>query len=381
MSVLLSIAAFAQDDLAVRLKKDIAALAGAEMAGRGNGQEGLNKAVKYLVSNYEKMGLKPQIQSFHLRLANPPNQEPEIQLNNIIIPIKGTDPDLSKEHIVIGAHLDHLGTRPSNGGNPPTIFYGADDNASGSVAVAELVRHFHKNPPARSLIFIHFSGEEWGLLGSKHWVANPTADIKSVQFMANLDMIGRLNDKKATLTFTAMGMGAKDIERARELAPVGMTLEADRGTSIFAQASDHAPFAARGIPTCFLFTGIHPDYHKATDTVQKINLDGLAAITQFAKALITEYATSADIPKFQPVGDLGVYISPSDKAIVLFASPSGAADSAGLKSGDILTHINEFAIETAKDYRNALDQFNCGDKIKIKWLRGDVAMEAEAVLK
>jgi len=381
MSVLLPIAAYAQDDSAVRLKKDLAALAGPGMAGRGNGQEGLEKAVKYLLDSYKKMGLKPQIQPFTLRSTNAQNNEPDIQLNNVIVVINGSDPELSKEHIVIGAHLDHLGTRPGRGGRPPTIFYGADDNGSGSVALIELVRHFQKNPPARSLVFIHFSGEEWGLLGSNHWVANSTVDIKSVQFMVNLDMIGRFDNEKGILTFTAMGMGSKDIERAKELAPKGVTLEADRGTSVFAQASDQAPFASKGIPTCFLFTGIHPDYHKATDTIEKINFGGLATIAKFAISLVAEYAATADVPKFQPVGDLGIYISPWEKAVVTFVMPDGAASLAGLKFQDILTHINEHTVETAKNYRTALDQFNRGDKVKLKWLRGDVAMEAEAVLK
>jgi Zn-dependent M28 family amino/carboxypeptidase len=383
MPVLLSIVAVAQDDSAARLKKDLAALAGQEMAGRGNGQEGLGKAVKYLLDTYKKMGLNPRKQPFTLQSARVQNSnEPEIQLNNVIVVIKGSDPDLCNEYIVIGAHLDHLGTRPGQGGAKPTIFYGADDNGSGSVALIELVRHFHKNPPARSLVFIHFSGEEWGLLGSGHWVANPTIDIKSVRFMVNMDMIGRFDNEKAVLTFTAMGMGAKDIERAKELAPEGVTIEADRGTSVFAQASDHAPFASKGIPTCFLFTGIHPDYHKATDNIEKINFGGLATIAKFAISLVTEYATSAEVPKFQPVGDLGIFfIASKESNTVAFVRPNGAASSAGLKSGDVLTHINEYTIETPKDYRAALDNSNRGDKVKIKWLRGDVAMEADVVLK
>jgi Zn-dependent M28 family amino/carboxypeptidase len=296
------------------------------------------------------MGLNPQKQPFQLRTANAQNNSPDVQLNNVIVNIKGSDPDLCNEYIVVGAHLDHLGTRPGQGGAKPTIFYGADDNGSGSVALIELVRHFQKKPPARSLVFIHFSGEEWGLLGSKHWVANPTVDIKSVRFMVNMDMIGRFDNEKAMLTFTAMGMGTKDIERAKELAPEGLTLEADRGTSVFAQASDHAPFASKGIPTCFLFTGIHPDYHKPTDTIEKINFGGLATIAKFAISLVTEYATSADVPRFQPVGDLGIYIvqSSEKKAIVTFVMPDGAASSAGLKPLDVLTDIKRLENRTGQ---------------------------------
>jgi hypothetical protein len=260
------------------------------------------------------------------------------------------------------------------------IFPGADDNASGSAAVMELARHFQKNPPARTLLFMHFSGEEWGLWGSRYWTANPTVDIKSVRFMLNLDMIGRLDPDGATLTFTAMGMGPEAIAKAKSLAPAGINIEADRGTSVFAGASDHAPFAAKNIPTCFLFTGIHADYHKPTDTAEKINWGGLATITQYAKTLITEYATSRDVPEFKPRADLGIILSPGENARVWKANAGGCAEMAGIMQSDILTFIDGHAIGSPGDLEQALDLFSRGDSVKLKWTRGGKQMEAQVVL-
>ena len=372
--------ASAQDDALSRLKKDIAALAGPEMEGRGNGQPGLEKAIDYVVDTYVQLGLKPAIQRFPYRLANNSNNSPDGHFSNVIVAVNGSDPELRSQHIVVGAHLDHLGIRPSTGG-PPSIYFGADDNASGSAAVMELVRYFHKNPPPRTILFIHFTGEEWGLHGSKYWVANPTVDIKSVLFMANLDMIGRLGrDEKASLTFTAMGMGPDAIAHAKEMAPEGIVVEADRGTSIFSAASDHAPFVAAGIPTFFMFTGIHPDYHRTSDTIDKINWDGLSAITLYAQRLIEEYASAADVPSFQPRANLGMASEPGDKARVWSIRPGGSADSAGLARGDVLTFIDGHQVNSATDLVRTLDLFNRGDSVRLKWERGGRQMEAQVVL-
>ncbi|MCL1894237.1 MAG: M28 family peptidase [Holophagaceae bacterium] len=372
-----------QDALQKRLKKDVTALAGPKMAGRGNGQDGLENAIKYLVDNYKKMGLKAQIQRFPYRSRAPQNQAtPDGYLSNVIVTIKGKDPELNSEYIAIGAHLDHLGSRTPSGSTSPVIFFGADDNASGNAAIMELVRSYCKNPPNRSLVFIHFAGEEWGLLGSRHWVDNPTVDINSVRFMVNLDMIGRLGHDNAPMTFTAMGMGADAIEKAKSMAPEGLEIEADRGSSIFAGASDHAPFVTKNIPTCFLFTGIHPDYHRPTDTVDKINWSGLTTITQFAKTLVTEYASAKDTPLFQPMGRLELFCDREPTlARVVFVNQGGNAESAGIARGDVLTFINEHKIGSQKDLGRVLELFNRGDTIKLKWERDGVSMEREIVLK
>ena len=382
-SACLVLVAVTQDDVRERLKKDVTALAGPEMAGRGNGQEGLDKAIDYVVNSYKSIGLEPETQRFPYRLTNSNKEEPDGYFTNVIVAIKGRDPGLSSEHIVAGAHLDHLGTR--SGGNSPTIFYGADDNASGTAAVMELARFFHKNPTGRSLLFIHFTGEEWGLHGSKHWVSHPTVDINSVRFMANLDMVGRLDPDSAALTFTAMGMGPDAIAKAKAMAPEGINVEADRGTSIFSGASDHASFAAKNIPTCFFFTGIHSDYHRPTDTVDKINWNGLATITLYAQRLITEYATGGDAPVFQPRASLGLVL----EGVVLETGKAnrvwrvfegGSAGTAGLRAGDVLTHIGGRTVNSPKDLDGILDLFSRGDSVKLRWERGRRSMEAEAVM-
>jgi len=373
------IAAKIQDDIQGRLKRDMTILASSEMAGRGNGQDGLDKAIDYVVSSYKKIGIEPEIQRFPYYFSNSENDEPDGYFKNVIVTIEGSDPDLNSQHVVIGAHLDHLGNRPSNGGGLVTIYYGADDNASGTVALMELVRYFQKNPSARTLLFIHFTGEEWGLHGSKYWVSHPTVDIQTVRFMVNLDMIGRF-EPKSELIFTAIGMSPEAIAKAKAMAPKGMNVATDRGTSIFASASDHAPFAANKIPSCFFFTGIHPDYHRPTDTVDKINWNGLAAITLYAQRFITEYAGREDIPEFQYRPNLGMNSEPGKKIRVWSVYQGGSAEAAGLKQGDILTHINDKAVGSPKDLDRVLDLFSRGDRVKLKWDRDRIRMEAEAVL-
>ena len=372
--------AITQDNLQERLKRDVTALAGPEMAGRGNGQEGLNKAINYVINKYRMLGIEPEIQRFPYRLANSENEEPNGYFTNIVATINGRDPELSSQHIVVGAHLDHLGTRPNPWGDSPTIYYGADDNASGTAAVMELARYYHTNTPARTLLFIHFTGEEWGLHGSKYWVSHPTVDLNSVRFMANLDMIGRLNPNNMTLALTAMGMGPDALRKVKAMAPKGVRVEIDRGTSVFASGSDHAPFAANNIPTCFFFTGIHPDYHRPTDTVDKINWNGLATITQYAQRLITEYATAKDVPEFQPRANLGITPEPGKTVRVWSVSEGGSAEAACLKQGDVLTYINNQAVGSPEDLDRVLDLFSRGDSVKLKWKRGKSSMESKVVL-
>ena len=216
--------------------------------------------------------------------------------------------------------------------------------------------------------------------GSKYWVSRPTVDISSVRFMANLDMIGRLDPKSATLTLTAMGMGPEAIAKAKAMAPKNLKVETDRGTSVFAGGSDHAPFAANNIPTCFLFTGIHSDYHRPTDTVDKINWSGLATITQYAQRLITEYATGEDVPEFKPRANLGLTPEPGKIARVWRVNESGSAEAAGIKQGDVLTYINNHMVGSPENLDRLLDLFSRGDNVKLKWERGKSLMESEVIL-
>ena len=370
-----------QDGPKYRLKNDVAALAGAKTAGRGNGQPGLDRAMEYVAASYRDMGLEPEIQTFPYRLPNSTGHGPDGHLKNLAVKIKGTDAELCSQHIVVGAHIDHLGTKAALGGRQD-VFHGADDNASGSAALMELTRHFHGDPPARSILFIHFSGEEWGMLGSRHWVANPTVDIESVPLMLNLDMVGRLKAQNG-LTLTTMGVGHDDIAKAVELAPDGLKVVADRGTSIFALASDHVAFVEKNIPTLFLFTGVHADYHRTTDTVGKIDWDGLATVTGYAKTLIAEYANAPQTPVFKPRGGLGANFSQMARSAGLRAwrlEAGGVASRAGMKVGDILTHLGGYAVSTQKELEEALDSLDRGDHVTIRWRRGVETMQADLEL-
>ena len=219
------------------------------------------------------------------------------------------------------------------------------------------------------------------MLGSKYWISHPTVDLGSVRFMLNLDMVGRLDPKNGKLTFTAIGMGHRDIADAISIAPDGLHVEADRGKSIFASASDHAPYFEKGMPTCFLFTGIHPDYHRPSDTVDKMNWDGLAIITRYAQALATEYSTVNELPKFKLRGDFGAVMVNGKIAKVWRAAQGGAAEAAGIMQGDEITQIGSHPVNDPKGLEKALDSYDQGDAIKVKLVRGGKEMETEVVLK
>ena len=196
---------------------------------------------------------------------------------NVIGWYPGSDPDLKDEHVGIGGHLDHLGTRGEE------IYFGADDNGSGSTALLQIARAIHTNPvkPKRSIFLIVFSGEELGLLGSRHYVDHATKPLKDMVCMLSMDMVGRNEEKRGETAEDNIGhihlVGSKRISmELHEMTlkankHIGFTFEYDE-EGVYTR-SDHANFAKKGIPITFVFGGFHPDYHKTTDTVDKIDFN------------------------------------------------------------------------------------------------------------
>ena len=208
-------------------------------------------------------------------------QEVEVRTANVIGVVPGHDPARSTEAVVVGAHYDHLGR---SGG---VVYPGADDNASGTAVVLELARTFASaGGTARTLVFVLFSGEELGLLGSRHYIRNPTVPIERTVAMINLDMVGRLGDRPLGVGGVATGGGLKTVmeDAGRQ---VGLAL-ADRDAP--GGASDHAPFYGAGVPVLFFHTGAHPDYHRPTDTADKIDADGLARVAAVAARVVEDVA-------------------------------------------------------------------------------------------
>jgi Zn-dependent M28 family amino/carboxypeptidase len=296
----------------------------------------------------------------------------------------------AKQVIVIGAHYDHLGrggiASLAPGSNQ--IHYGADDNASGTAAVLELAKLFsHAGPQPRSLMFVTFSGEEEGLLGSQYWVEHPPVDLKRVVAMLNLDMVGRVrNDAvivggvRTTASFPAI------LQRADEISPLQVKATWDNGVA----PSDNTSFVLRRIPVLFFFTGNHSDYHRPTDTADKINYQGEAQlvdlVAQVVRGIVAQKDLSfAEMPTTAPTtratdsslrsggASLGVVPDYGDDAVkgvkITGTSPSSPAAKAGLLPGDILVEIDGRKVESIYDLTEILNTSPPGKTVPIKVLR------------
>lgn len=305
---------------------------------------------------------------------------------NIVGIVKGTHPDRSKEFVVVGAHYDHLGMGDENSLSAslnPAIHYGADDNASGTAGVVELAERFAKQPAQRSVIFMTFSGEEKGLIGSKHWVTTPTAPLENIVAMINMDMIGRLKDGKLNI----QGVGTSDAwPRVIDSSKAGLGLTISTTADGFGP-SDHSSFTAKGIPVLFYFTGLHSDYHRPSDTWDKINADGQATVLTMVERSVRIIADAEASPGFTKGADkpvagqsssialkvsLGVIPDYSDDPQGLRLTgvkPGSPAEKAGLAGDDIMTRLGATQIKNIYDLMTALGNFKPGDQSEVVVLR------------
>ncbi len=319
---------------------------------------------------------------------------------NLIATIPGRDPKLKAEVIVLGAHMDHLGRgeRHSLGGESAKgqFHAGADDNASGTALLMELALQLKSAKPKRTILLAHFSGEEEGLLGSAHWIKHPTVPIQSVKAMLNFDMVGRMDPKKPNLLLGGLGAPKAALEHAKSLAPAGLSIGGDLGAA--AGASDHLSFALAKIPTFFFFTGLHSDYHKPSDTADKINSAGMVMVANYARSVTLDLANATQVPIFDPetaklpsgLGAAGMkvnfgvipdYAEHTDGFHINGTMPGSSAEAVGLKSGDIIVMFGTRPVKTIYDYMDALAAGKAGDSVVVKWLRDGKPMEGQAVLK
>jgi len=315
---------------------------------------------------------------------------------NVIGLLPGTDPRLKDEAIVVGAHYDHLG-RGGEGSLAPeqagAIHHGADDNGSGMAAVLGLARAFATAGGAqRTLVFIAFSGEEMGLLGSAHYVRQPTFPLDKTVLMLNLDMVGRLRDGKLYVGGVDSGSTLRAVVAQ---AGRGLPLAPDVRGDPFAP-SDHTSFYTAGRPVLFLFTGAHADYHRPSDTWEKINGPGLATVTEFAARLITAVAQDPQPPayvKFQAPaaatrGGYGPYFGvvpefgEAERPGVRVGGvrPGSPAEKAGLRSGDVLVRFGDIDVKNLQDFTFALRGKRPGDRVEVVIVRDGQERRVEALL-
>ena len=269
-----------------RLQGDIITLASDEMEGREPGTNGEIKARDYIISRMREIGLNPKgtdgfIQAFtYFEKAN--QNEGAVQAHNVI----GFIDNGAQKTVVITAHYDHLGYGGSDSKHdrPSQIHNGADDNASGTAALLELAHIFKNNKikEHNNFLFIAFSAEEKGLLGSKYYVMNPSLNLNEINYVLNMDMLGRMEPGMA-LTIEGLGSSLIWESSLKEIECDAFPLTLKKREN---GPSDHAPFYEAGIPALHFWTGKHDDYHKPSDDAEKINFRAESQIISFIEALI-----------------------------------------------------------------------------------------------
>lgn len=307
----------------------------------------------------------------------------------------------TNEYVVIGAHYDHLGLGDEHSLAPSligTIHPGADDNASGTAGVIELAKWFAKQPKQkRGVLFLTFAGEELGLLGSEWYVNHPLLPLQDAVAMINMDMIGRIREGKVYLGGSGTG-STFDQMLKRVQAPASLHIEISEKTGY--GSSDHTSFTTKQVPVLFFFSGLHGDYHKPSDTADKIDAPDAATLLDYV-ADVTEYLEKTDPrPKFVHVtetepsatsGGGGSGYGPNFGSIPDFNEPpkgvrfadvkeGSPAAKAGLKAGDILIEFDGKEIGNLYDFTYALRAHKPGDLVLVKVLRGGQTIEAKVLL-
>ena len=287
-----------------QIRRDVEVLASDEFEGRRTGTAGNARAAEYLASRYAALRLAPMpagttgcgtgcAESYLLPIVvfEPMRDRAPVQhaTHNIAGIIRGTDPALRDEYVVLGAHFDHLG-RSTIGAmdtqSGDAIRNGADDNASGSAAVLSLAQRLMKRPTRRSILITHFSGEEQGLLGSARFVESPPVPLAKMVAMVNFDMVGRLRDDKVIVYGVATAAEMRSIlDSANAPAPLKLTAVGDGFGP-----SDQSSFYGKDLPVLHFFTDSHEDYHRASDDAAKVNIAGTVRVVDLAERAVRAIA-------------------------------------------------------------------------------------------
>jgi hypothetical protein len=391
-----------------RLLDDIRFLSDDRLQGRVTGSAGADSSATYLARRFSEVGLQPAaggwFQSFTVGRDAPVARQAQaggVIGKNVIGILPGRDPVLRNQTVVLGAHYDHLGLGGFGSLDPDStgkVHNGADDNASGVAALIQVAARLAVSPPARTVVFIAFSGEELGLLGSAHYVKNPIYPLATTLAMVNLDMVGRLRNGRLIV------YGARS---AREFPALLDSLNWYAGFDLKAQGdgygpSDQSSFYAAKRPVLHLFTDLHEDYHRTTDDWQKINLDGLKRVSDFTLGLVTALAnrtrplTFEDLPTPLPnQASAPPVVTPGYGAYLgtvpdMTGTPGGVrlvgvragspAEKAGLRGDDIITRIGAADTPDLQAMTDALRSHRPGETVEIVVRRGATVTTLRATL-
>ena len=368
-----------------KIRQDVEWLASDDRGGRLAGTEYEASAANYIADRFLQIGLNPAGDSdtyFQQYLLEGPLAQSMGVDNyisrNVVAGITGSENP--GQFIIVGAHYDgqgHGGTISLNHETADTLHNSADDNASGVAGLIHLAREISEEPLSKSVLFIAFSGEELGLLGSRYFADNLQISADSILAMVNFDMIGRLAVEELTIFGT--GTSSKWDEIMSEAVESGLDI---RTNSSGNGASDHSSFHDIGIPVLHYFTGTHDDYHRASDTSDKVNANGILAITEHASGIIRElsnlHADEIDFTATESqqqnimrgdsvtMGVLPDYTYSGDGFRIDGVREGGAADEAGLREGDVIVQVGEFEIVDINGYMEALGEFTSGEEIVVK---------------
>lgn len=352
------------------LRSHIDFLADDSLEGRAAGTNGGRAASSYLIQQLQAMDVAPGATNKRF------DQPFDGNMRNILGIIPGSDPELKSEYIIIGAHYDHVGYGTAKNSNGPIgyIHNGADDNASGTAALLELAQALKSLPvaPKRTIILAWWDGEEINLLGSKHWLKNPTVDLKQLKASINMDMVGRLRKDKVEVYGTRTAAGWRNlVSQANQSDPLRLEY-----TWVMKADSDHHPFFDAKFPVIMLHTGLHDNYHRPSDDIQTLNIEGIERVSKLLFEITVKLADELPIGTFRDVsrretpdlrtqkeralpplgGRLGVRWSDKENSEngleVVEVAARGPAAVAGLKLGDRMLQLDGNPITGSDPFRH-----------------------------
>ena len=370
--------------------------------GRGVGTTGLADAAEYLAERFAEVGLAaPEggyLRPFRIDSTAPAAAHAGLGGANVanIVGIQPGSGTLVNEVVVVGAHYDHLGLGGDGSLEPNlegTVHNGADDNASGTVAMLEIAHRTGQraSTDARTIVFVAFTAEELGLIGSTQYVTDPVRSNESTFAMINLDMVGRMQKNK---------LAAFGAETAEEFTALLDSVNTAHGLDVTASGdgfgrSDHQSFFVKDIPVLHFFTGTHEDYHATGDDADRINFDGLSRVASYvsdvAWALATRTAPLTFVDAEEPVvvagtgerpylGTIPDMTSSPGGVRVSGVTPGSPADRAGMQAGDVLIGIGEHGVGDLYDMTNALNAHSPDDTVTLQVRREGQVLELTAVL-
>jgi Peptidase family M28/PDZ domain len=391
-----------------RLIDDVKFLSDDRLQGRMTGSPGADSAAAYLARRFSEVGLQPAaggwFQSFTVGRDAPAVRQTGangVMGRNVIGILPGKDPELRNQTLILGAHYDHLGLGGFGSLDPDStgrVHNGADDNASGAATLIEVAARLATKPPARTVVFIAFSGEELGLLGSAYYVKQPIYPLSGTLAMVNLDMIGRLRNGRLIVYGT---------RTAKEFPALLDSLNWYAGFDLKPQGdgygpSDQSSFYAAKKPVLHLFTDLHGDYHRTTDDWEKVNYDGLKRVANFTLGLVSALGnrptplTFLDVPlpvsthtttSVEQTSGYGAYLGTvpdmtgSPGGVRLVGVRAGSpAEKAGLRGDDIITRIGAMETPDLQAMTEALRSHKPGELVEILVRRGTTVTTLKATL-